>query len=440
MAPRGLQAARGPWRFLALVVILQLVNPVGAADDSQRGAAGSASQPAAATSTAGGRSAGGRAAGQFHFTLAENPVKIDYSRKGVKVESRSGNYEATIRGRVQLRFSHPLDHDPRKESHFSIQQSRFRFRRARLKAEGHAVRPWLTFKFEHDLVDNHLLNLRVTFKKYEWLQFRAGQWELEYNRERATSSGKQQFADHSTVNRVFTIDYQPGFEILGHLAPGSRGDSWYFAGIFTGTGRANGFDDDGHPMYMARYQWNFLGRDPGFSSSDVEYHDKPAASLAVGGVTNQSRYTRFSSSGGGELDGFEPGAPGQYSIKQAMGEFFLKYRGISVQHESHWKRIHDNINLTTTDLRGAYVQAGYFPHSVVRWVPRQWEFAYRYAYVDPNTGRPADLRQEHTVVFNWFFEGHDNKLTLEAGRLSLARPGRPDRSEFRYRVQWDVQF
>ncbi|MCP5119809.1 MAG: porin, partial [bacterium] len=202
---------------------------------------------------------------------------------------------------------------------------------------------------------------------------------------------------------------------------------------------SNGFDGDGHPMLLARYQWNIFGEDPGFSSSDVEYHCKPVASLAVAGFKNRSRFTRYSSgSQGGQLDGFEPGAPGQYSVKQAMGEFFLKYRGLSVQNEVHWKSIYDNVNARRSNLRGSYAQAGYFPHAVIDWVPRPLEVGYRYGFVDPQTA--GNLRQEHTFVVNWFFEGHDNKLTFDVSRLSLARIGRPDLSDVRFRAQWDVHF
>jgi hypothetical protein len=178
----------------------------------------------------------------------------------------------------------------------------------------------------------------------------------------------------------------------------------------------------------------------GLSSSDLEYHDKPAASVAVAGATNRSRYTRFSSGGGSQIDDFKPGAPGQYSLKQFDGEFTLKYRGLSIQNENHWKNIYDNVNATSTDLRGSYVQAGYFLHNLLPRVPKKLEFGYRYAYVDPNTAVPQDFRQEHTVVVNYFFEGHDNKLSFDAGRVSLSRFGLPDLAVWRYRAQWDVHF
>jgi hypothetical protein len=193
-------------------------------------------------------------------------------------------------------------------------------------------------------------------------------------------------------------------------------------------------------MYLARYQWNFLGRDIGFASGDLENRESPAASFAISGLTNRSRYTRFSSSGGGQLDGFEAGAPGQYSLKQANAEFTFKYRGFSVQNENHWKNVYGHVNLASTDMRGAYAQAGYFLHNLLPDIPKIVEVGYRYAYVDPDTRATGDLRQEHTAVVNIFVEGHDNKLSFDAGRVYKSRTGLPDLSSWRYRVQWDVHF
>jgi len=91
-------------------------------------------------------------------------------------------------------------------------------------------------------------------------------------------------------------------------------------------------------------------------------------------------------------------------------------------------------------LRGAYAQAGYFPHHVVAGVPEPLRIAYRYAFVDPDLAARSDWRQEHTVAVNWYMEGHDNKLTLELSRVSLEQPGQRPFSDLRLRLQWDVHF
>jgi phosphate-selective porin OprO/OprP len=297
----------------------------------------------------------------FEWRLADRPLRITYSRRGLELTSAGGNYQARIQGRIQLRFSDPFPAAPEREADYQQRGHTFGFRRARLKMEGHAFRPWFRVNIEQDLADWQTLGWFVTAARWEWLQFRAGQFKPEFNRERVTSSARQQFAERSIVNDAFQLDRQIGFAVMGHVMAGRRGDSWYSAGVFTGNGRHRGFGGGGHPLVVGRYQWNFLGRDPGFSSSDVEHHDAPAAAIGLAAATNRRRYTAFSSHGGDQLEGFAPGAPGQYTLRQVTADFLLKYRGLSIQHETHYKSIYDHIKGARTHLRGAYAQAGYSP-------------------------------------------------------------------------------
>ena len=350
--------------------------------------------------------------------------------------------------RSQLRFTSQRPTSPFQDGAPSVATSSdFRFRRARFKSSGHLFQPWIQFKSEYDLVGTRLLDANITLRKWDWLQFRFGSWKTEFGRERVDSSGRQEFADRSIVNREFTLDRQKGFQVKGHLAEGTRADSQYFAGVFTGNGRgllssgAGRLDNrDGSPMWTARYQWNFLKQDPGFSQTDVEYHETPVAAIAVATVSNRSRFTRFSGSGGGRLDGFEIGLPGQFAVNQVAQDFVFKYRGLFIQQEFHLKGIRDRIHHRITRMRGATVQGGYFPHYVASWIPRPLELGLRVAAIDLNRARQDDRASEVAVVMNWFFEGHDNKLTIDAGRLVRVNPGGADRSHALVRVQWDVSF
>ena len=86
------------------------------------------------------------------------------------------------------------------------------------------------------------------------------------------------------------------------------------------------------------------------------------------------------------------------------------------------------------------MQAGYFFHHLVPWIPKQLETAGRYAFVDYNTALPDDLLDEWMFVVNWFFWGHANKLSFDVSWLGLDRAVEADLSDTRYRVQWDISF
>ena len=90
------------------------------------------------------------------------------------------------------------------------------------------------------------------------------------------------------------------------------------------------------------------------------------------------------------------------------------------------------------------MQAGYFFHNIFESIPAPLEFAARIAYVkEPNeVDRNFDNeRDEFTVGANWFFSGHNNKVTVDFSRLTLDDGlfGFND-SENRVRLQWDVFF
>ena len=370
------------------------------------------------------------------------------NRNGLRFESRGGALTSEMHLRSQIRFSSPIAGIPRQPEHFlRANENDLRFRRARFKTSGQIFRPWIRYNTEYDLVGTRMLDLRVTVQKWEWLQFRFGQWKTEFGRERVSSSGRQEFVERSIVNRQFTADRQKGFMVLGRVKNGTRADSQYYAGVFTGNGRgfrssgAGSLDNrDGAPMWVARYQWNFLKDDPGFSQSDLEYHKAPVAAIAIAGLSNRSRFTRFSGSGGGSLDGFEVGLPGQFAVRQVAEDFVLKYRGLFLQHEFHWKKIRDRIYHRITSMSGATFQGGYFPHRVAHWVPEQLELGLRYATVDQDHGRQYDRITESAFVVNWFMEGHSNKLTFDVGRYGLVQANGTGRSVVQVRMQWDVTF
>ena len=361
-----------------------------------------------------------------------------YGNSGLVISSPGGGWVFEPEIRLQLRYADPYE-EPRsaadaredRDADLDINRSRFKFD-AKLGRES------LTFYTELELDDAVLLDLRVAWKPGDAIGIQVGQWKPEYTRERRDSSGAQTFVDRSIVNREFTIDRQQGVMLFGRVKSGGAADFSWWTGVFGGGGRGDG-NDGGDPLAMARLQWNPFGRVLGFSQSDIERRAEPAASIAIAGARNRSRYTRFSSEGGGELDGFAAGAVDQYEIQQWALESALQWRGFSWQQEWHRKEVEDRVDGGATTLEGVYAQLGWFP--VAAWPdwPKPLELGIRYATVDPDTSSPSDRRDEWTVAANWFFQGHRNKLTLDYGKLDFSEPGGAV-TDSRTRLQWDVSF
>lgn len=400
------------------------------------------------------------------------PVKASYGSKGFRLETKDGNWQTNLQWRAQFRLTWPTRSDPRSVGAFgggsSSEQITFQARRLRMKIGGHGYRPWLKYYFEVDLqptrdtddsssnASARVIDYRIDVQPIPEFGIRVGQWKIDYNRERVDSSGRQQFVERSIVNRIFTIDRQMGVSFRGHLFAGVPGaDLRYAFGIFTGEGRGVA-NDDNNLMYTGRIQWNFLGRDLKLRQTDVERTEKPTASLAIAAAKHSSGVcTRWSSGGCGNLDGFvsPTGTPGprqgQYRIHQALAEFAFKWQGWSIQSEGHWKQVIDRA-LDEADanhdhnLYGLYFQTGYFWGELIPGIPKELELAFRYAIVrEPNSTNRLrkNTREEYTAAANWFFAGHNNKLTLDYSFLTLDDDvASATVDDHRVRLQWDVSF
>ena len=379
-------------------------------------------------------------AGAQENPLADDPaaVSVRYD-KGLEIETADGNYRFHFNLRAQLRYTN-ADTDEHPQPGDILESSDdFSINRGRVKLGGHAYRPWLEHYTEYDVVGNRLLDLRFNIQPKEEIGVRIGQYKVLYNRERVDSSGKQQFVERSIVTRPFTLDRQSGITMLGRLFSDTAADSSYTLGVFTGTGRGGDSDDDGRPLYAARWQWNFLGRVLGFSQSDIGRRGEPAASLSIAGATNRSRFTRFSSAGGGQLEGFGNGESGQYDTEQWMLEAAYQSKGLSFQGEYHEKDIEDRATMLVTELSGYYAQLGYFFHELSESFPQPLEMAVRYARVD-RASVPELSGEESTLAVNWFFSGHNNKITADFSHLRDFEEGPGSESGWRARLQWDVSF
>jgi phosphate-selective porin OprO and OprP len=367
-------------------------------------------------------------------TLAQS--NWNYGKRGWEwSEADTGSY-LWAGLRFQTRYNTHLD-DIRDLSQFDDEEnSGLRINRSRYKI-GAGYRDSLSFYHEYDLRNSRLLDLRASWAITGDLNLRIGQWKSEFNRERVDSSGKQQFVERSIATYWFTVDRQWGAMASGKLWQDTPSDTNWWAGILGGVGRGNS-GDGGRPMLVGRWQWNYTGNTLPFSQSALKRYQQPHASLAVGAVANDSRYTRFSSNGGGQLPGFEEGKDNQYRIYQLMQEWAWHKGGLSFQQELHWKSIEDRKRGGTRSIFGGYAQAGWFPAE--RWtsMPQNLEFAARAAYVDPDSGNEQH-NEEYTLAANLFLSGHRNKFTFDISYFSVDEE-QGHGSDIRYRLQWDLSY
>ena len=358
--------------------------------------------------------------------------------KGFEFHFFQNQYQMNIDFRGQFRASYPYDNFPKTSDEFEEETTKLGINRARIKIGGHVSKSYYTYYFEQDIKGGNLLDFRIQIEKYSFLKLRVGQWKARYSRERVISSGKQQGLDRSLLNRIFTIDRQQGVSVYGNLDGGSSANFNYWLSAFTGTGRGNGGDGDNSLMYLLRLQWNPNGIPLKFLGSDLAYHKKFISSVAIAGVTNTSPYTAFSTSGGGQLIGYETEEEGLYKVDQLLFETAFKYKGFSWQQEFHFKNLDDKIENEETLLIGNYAQLGYFLHHSFSKIPESLEVFIRQSFYDADYEISANNNYEYTMGCNWFFKGHKNKLTLEYSYIEYSEFDSVNSSGSNVRLQWDV--
>jgi len=366
---------------------------------------------------------------------------IRYTSKGFELLSKDENYAMRIQWRGQFRVAIPADLDPGAlNQRGDNDQYYMGVNRARMKVGGHAFVLWLKYYTEYELASSNMLDFRIMVEKYPWLNLKVGQWKVHYNRERIISSGKQQMMDRSLLNRFFTVDRQQGVSLYGRVNDGGLADFNYWLSVFNGTGRGGELNKIGNAMYMGRLQWNLFGEPVPFAGSDLAGRENPNGGITIAGLINRSAYTHFSQAGGGNLEGIPIGREDQFGLRQFLIESAFMYQGFTWQQEFHFKRIKDFVNVTTTGLMGNYIQAGYFFNRQLGWVPKPLELAFRYSICDPDRAVSNDLMNEFSIALNWFFRGHNNKLTAEMNffHFQQAYAGLYDETQFR--LQWDISF
>lgn len=368
--------------------------------------------------------------------------KKDFSltkgNKGFEFHFDDDQYLLYIDFRGQFRASIPSFSFPSNVDNFDDEDTFLGISRARIKFGGYVGRPEYNFYLEEDLRGGNLLDFRAQIEKFPFLKFRVGQWKARYSRSRVISSGKQTAIERSIVNRTFTIDRQQGVSLYGQIEGAGAANFNYWAEVLAGNGRGAPLGDDDKLMYMLRLQWNPNGKELAFSGSDLKFHEKFTSSIAFAAVTNTSPYTRFSTSGGGQLYGYPIGISGQYKVNQMTFETAFKYRGLSWQQELHYKNIDDKVNLEETLLIGNYFQVGYFFHYLFDKFPKPLEVYARQAYVNPDTDLSGNNNWEYSFGVNWFFHGHKNKLTLDYSYLDLNQFDVENNSEHMVQLQWDI--
>jgi phosphate-selective porin OprO and OprP len=369
-------------------------------------------------------------------TTETKPVSYRIGR-GFTFTSEDENFQLSLAGRLQARYTF-FDNDDRQDV------SQFRIQRMKVIFSGYAYTKDLTYLLQLDAVnsddDRFIDHAYLNYKFIPEANLLAGQTKVPFGRQWLTSSGAQSFVDRSDVSNFFRPGYDIGLKFHGKFADGLLN---YDLGGYNGRGQGITNNDNNH-AFALRLTGNPLG-DMSYSESDFDATEKPLVSLGgnyyynrVQIGTGQNNLNYDNNLGNiGMLSQLTPGNGFLFGEKTDLHLFgfdaAFKWMGIFATTEYFFSQADGDDSEESVRSHGFFVQAGYFI------IPANLEIAGRYGYIDPNRSASNDLRSEVGGAVSYYFNKHNLKLQADVRNLHQQRAtGATD--DMQYRLQAQIIF
>jgi phosphate-selective porin OprO/OprP len=349
------------------------------------------------------------------------------------------NFYLELSNRIQMRYTHELPDDAVKlagtESAGDGKGS-FRIRRAKLKFEGWAFRPWLQYEVQTNWpgissanLANYLedanINWDVTKGKKQFM-VKFGQYKVPFGLQELTSSGSQQFVDRSLVSNAYFRGRDTGLTVWGVLGANKFE---YRAGIFNGNGLTRSANDNDKFQMNARVTFQPNGASPLGTYSGAHQSESDFETKALGKPI-------FTISAAVEQNDFANVATDlKTNIKSTLFEVdtMFKYKGFSATGAYIWGEREPQVTSPSFDTSGFYAQAGYFLK------PETWEIAARYGQQEPSDLVARDKITEVRGAINYFYSRHVLKVQADFGQIKT-QTSSGDRKNYEFRLQTQIIF
>jgi phosphate-selective porin OprO/OprP len=283
----------------------------------------------------------------------------------------------------------------------------FKMRRVRLYMSGNAYEPWLQYytQFSFEGSSPALRDAYLQATKLSYLQPRAGQFKVPFDRAYLDSDFALQFIERSIASDAFSLQRDIGFQLAGDLL-GKR--ITYAAGMFNGSG-ANQSNVNNNYMYVGRVVWQPFGPYP-YAQPPLGTKQDPLFALGAAGAYMPGLAPGERKTLAGPL-GSTSIVPVNSDVYELTSDVAFRYKRFSLEGGYYYRNINpqESTNIYhNTDAWGIYAQAGFF------FIPDKFEFAGRYSYVDPDnpTGEGTNPQYELTFGLNYYFYGQRIKAQL----------------------------
>ena len=327
---------------------------------------------------------------------------------GIVFKTADNNYSMKLNSRIQGIFSYE---NPGGSPNIST----YKVRRARILASGNIYAPWLKYSTQTTL-EGGTAAIRDAYLEasyYKWLTPRLGQYKVPFDREFLDGGFNLQLIERSIASTEFSLQRDIGLQFSGKKVLGSLD---YSVGIFNGSGgNQNNVDND--YMYVGRLVWNIWGSHP-YSESAVDNPSDPVFALGIAGAYMPGLEPGERATLAGKL-GSTAIVPVESDVIQWTADLAYKYHNFSLMSGYHYRNIDpkDATPFGKQDAWGFYLQSGFFI------VPRHFEIAGRYAYIDPDNPEKISNNQEteYTLGLNYYLSGHNVKAGINYSLFSTEK-------------------
>ena len=375
------------------------------------------------------------AAAGRHLDHCHDNACFTHNSSGIRIGEQDVPLSLKFNSWFQLRHSY-FD-----SNGINPNENNFEFERLRLIFAGYAYSTDLNYfiQLDGDSDQSAQVDLLDYYIRYDvghdlnWfddgkLGVRLGQWKMPFNRARAESGTKLQFADRSMASVFFDLNRSVGIGLYGRSSDLVPGLQWEVA-------LHNGFQNSGmqpgrrgqldrNPGISGRVEMRAIGEWGSDGEPDLNQHRNPAFKVGAGFA-----FTRVHADGASEFDRFRavdsgdtissilpPGA-NAYSNTMFAIDGNYKCNGWSMLGEYYFRTIGDVSGASVTALfdHGFLLQSGCFL------IPEKLEIIARYSRISGDSGTlgaTVESADEVAGGLAWYIRGQDLKLIFDATHLN----------------------
>jgi phosphate-selective porin OprO and OprP len=337
--------------------------------------------------------------------------------KGIGMAPPDSSFLINIRFRMQNRIAFNTNGG----SDFDVEDAEARVRRLRLRFDGFAYDPRLTYviqlsftrgDMDYDALGfpNIVRDAMIFYAVSPKLTLGMGQTKLPGNRQRVNSSGDLQFPDRSIVNAAFNVDRDFGLQayFTDHI-----GKMFYVLRCAVSSGEGRNFNTASDGLaFTGRVELLPFGKFQNtgdYFEGDLMREPTPKVSIAFGASNNQNAQRT-----GGQLGKYlyEP-----RDIHTTMADFLLKYRGFAFASEVLIRNTQNPIT-TNEDDEVSYVLVGDGVTAQASYLFKSnFEIAARYSQLTPRKSlfEYEDIHRQYSMGMTKYLKGHRVKIQMDGG-------------------------